>query len=80
MRPTVTILCVYSIAFVAVAAVFSTFWAVRALTLLAAGLRSRARDARRAERQAAERVAEYVASLTPEEVAEILSGPHWRQS
>ena len=33
----------------------------------------------RAERQAAERVAAYVASLTPEAVAELLSGPHWRQ-
>jgi hypothetical protein len=47
-----------------------------AVVLLAAGPWSRARDARRAERQAAERVAAYVASLTPEEVAEILAIDH----
>lgn len=31
------------------------------------------RDARRAERQASERAAAYVADLTPEEIAEILA-------
>ena len=51
-------------------------WAGIIWLLLAA---RRASRRRRTERQTAERVAAYVASLTPEEVAEILSGPHWRQ-
>ena len=45
-----------------------------AIALAVLGITLHVRDTRRAERQAAERAAAYVASLTPEEIAEILAG------
>ena len=44
-----------------------------AIALAVLGLALYVRDARRAERQAAERAAAYVAPLTPEEIADILA-------
>ena len=59
---------------------WAAFWAgIIWLLLTSRRAARRVRDTRRAERQTAEQIAAYVASLTPEEVAEILSGPHWRQ-